>query len=86
MISAQDNTSASKKADKPQPEVSSKYLYEKGNFNTHTILNNTIHGYADEIATYIFDSRTKKLKSIRIEQYRIFRPPKAEWDPQKFSS
>lgn len=70
----------------PQPESSARYLYLKGNFNTYAALNNTIHGYADGIVTYIFDRKTKKLKNTRIEQYRIFRLPKAEWDPQKFSS
>ncbi|WP_294300840.1 hypothetical protein [uncultured Chryseobacterium sp.] len=63
-----------------------KYLYMKGNFTTYATLNNTINGYADGIITYIFDRKTKKLKSTRIEQYRIFRMPKPEWDPQKFSS
>lgn len=63
-----------------------KYLYMKGNFTTYATLNNTINGYADGIITYIFDRKTKKLKSTWIEQYRIFRMPKPEWDPQKFSS
>ncbi len=63
-----------------------KYLYMKGSFTTYATLNNTIHGYADGIITYIFDRKTKKLKSTWIEQYRIFRMPKPEWDPQKFSS
>lgn len=86
MINAQSNTSASEKTDKLQMEDSAKYLYVKGNFNTYATLNNTINGYSDGIITYIFDRKTKKLKSTRIEQYRIFRMPKPEWDPQKFAS
>lgn len=85
-IYAQGDLSASQKTGWPQPEVSAKYLYIKGNFNTYATLNNTINGYADGIITYIFDRKTKKLKGTRIEQYRIFRMPKPEWDPQQFAS
>ncbi len=86
LINAQNNNSTSEKTDKPRTEDSAKYLYVKGNFNTYAALNNTINGYADGIVTYIFDRKTKKLKSTCIEQYRIFRMPRAEWDQQKFSS
>lgn len=67
LMNAQNNNSASEKTDKLQTEDSAKYLYVKGNFNIYATLNNTINGYADGIITYIFDRKTKKLKSTRIE-------------------
>lgn len=65
---------------------SRKYIYVTGYFNTYTALNNTVNGYADGIITYIFDYKTKKLKASRIEQYRVFRLPKTDWDERKFPS
>ncbi|MDQ1098358.1 MULTISPECIES: hypothetical protein [Chryseobacterium] len=65
---------------------SGKYIYVTGNFNTYTTLNNTVNGYADGIVRYIFNSKTKKLKAIRIQQYRIFRVLKSELNLKKSSS
>jgi hypothetical protein len=50
-----------------------KYIFVKGNFNTYVTVNNRLNCYADGIVTYIFDNKTKKLKSKNVEQYRIFR-------------
>lgn len=50
-----------------------KYVLVKGNFNTYVTVNNKLNCYADGIVTYIFDNKTKKLKSTNIEQYRIYR-------------
>lgn len=50
-----------------------KYVFVKGNFNTYITTNNKLTYYADGIITYIFDNKTKKLKSINIEQYRVFK-------------
>jgi hypothetical protein len=69
------------KNDKP-----AKYVFVKGNFNTYVTLNNRLNSYADGIATYIFDNKTKKLKDTRIEQYRVFRLENAEMDRKKLSS
>ncbi|GEN75728.1 hypothetical protein [Chryseobacterium hagamense] len=69
------------KNDKP-----AKYVFVKGNFNTYVTLNNKLNSYADGIATYIFDNKTKKLKDTRIEQYRVFGLENAEMDRKKLSS
>ncbi|KFF09087.1 hypothetical protein [Chryseobacterium luteum] len=50
-----------------------KYILIKGNFNAYVTVNNKLNGYADGIVTYIFDNKTKKLKSTNVEQYRVFR-------------
>ena len=50
-----------------------KYIFVKGNFNTYVTVNNRLNCYADGVVTYIFDNKTKKLKSKNVEQYRIFR-------------
>lgn len=50
-----------------------KYVFVKGNFNAYVTLNNKLNCYVDGIVTYIFDNKTKKVKSTNIEQYRIFR-------------
>ncbi len=63
-----------------------KYAFVKGNFNTYVTLNNKLNCYADGIVTYIFDNKTKKLKSTRIEQYRVFRLENVEMDRKKMSS
>lgn len=57
-----------------------KYIFVKGNFNTYVTVNNRLNCYADGVVTYIFDNKTKKLKSKNVEQYRIFRleDPKEE--------
>ncbi|SIQ13989.1 hypothetical protein SAMN05880574_10692 [Chryseobacterium sp. RU37D] len=51
----------------------SKYIFVKGNFNSYVTVNNRLSSFTDGIVTYIFDNKTKKLKSSRIEQYRVFR-------------
>lgn len=58
----------------------SKYIYLKGNFNAYVTVNSKLNGYADGIVTYIFDNKSKKLKSANVEQYRIYRlsDPKQE--------
>lgn len=53
-------------------EKPAKYILIKGNFNAYVTVNNQLKSYADGIVTYIFDSKTKKLKSTNVEQYRIF--------------
>ncbi|MGK6342409.1 hypothetical protein ACMGDK_09230 [Chryseobacterium sp. DT-3] len=50
-----------------------KYILIKGNFNAYVTVNNKLNSYADGIVTYIFDNKTKKLKSTNVEQYRVFR-------------
>ncbi len=35
-------------------------------------MNNRLNSYTDGIITYVFDNKTKKLKSTNIQQYRIF--------------
>lgn len=50
-----------------------KYVLVKGNFNAYVTLNNKLNCYVDGIVTYVFDNKTKKVKSTNIEQYRIFR-------------
>ncbi len=67
-------------------EKPAKYIFVKGNFNAYVTLNNKLNSYADGIITYIFDNKTKKLKSTSIEQYRIFRLENAEMDRKKLSS
>ncbi|MBB6332426.1 hypothetical protein HNP24_003418 [Chryseobacterium sediminis] len=50
-----------------------KYIFIKGNFNAYVTVNNKLNSYADGIVTYIFDNKSKKLKSTNVEQYRVFR-------------
>lgn len=50
-----------------------KYVLLKGNFNAYVTVNGKLNCYVDGIATYVFDNKTKKLKSTNIEQYRMFR-------------
>jgi len=50
-----------------------KYIFIKGNFNAYVTVNNKLNSYADGIVTYIFDNKTKKLKSTNVEQYRVYR-------------
>jgi len=56
------------KNDKP-----AKYILIRGNFNAYVTSDNRLKSYADGIVTYIFNNKTKKLKSINVEQYRIFK-------------
>ncbi|TZF96016.1 hypothetical protein FW781_11310 [Chryseobacterium panacisoli] len=50
-----------------------KYIFIRGNFNAYVTVNNKLNSYADGIVTYIFDNKSKKLKSTNVEQYRVFR-------------
>lgn len=69
-----------------------KYVLIKGNFNVYVTLNNNLNCYVDGIITYIFDNKTKKVKSTNIEQYRVFRlenasnerKETASWDYNSF--
>lgn len=63
-----------------------KYVFVKGNFNTYVTLNNKLNCYADGVVTYIFDNKSKKLKSTHIEQYRIFRLENVNMDRKQLSS
>ncbi|WP_407403805.1 hypothetical protein [Chryseobacterium sp.] len=49
-----------------------KYILVKGNFNSYVTVNGRLNCYMDGIVTYVFDNKTKKVKSYDIEQYRIF--------------
>lgn len=49
-----------------------KYLFIKGNFNSYVVVNNKLNCYVDGVVTYVFDNKTKKVKSTNIEQYRIY--------------
>jgi hypothetical protein len=49
-----------------------KYIIVSGNFNAYVTMNNRLNSYTDGIITYVFDNKTKKLKSTNIQQYRIF--------------
>lgn len=50
----------------------SKYVYLTGNFNTYVTINSKLNAYADGIVTYVFDNKTKKYKSTKVEQYRVY--------------
>lgn len=63
-----------------------KYIFIKGNFNAYVTVNNKLNSYADGIATYIFDNKTKKLKSANVEQYRVFRLTDAKEEKKQTAS
>jgi len=63
-----------------------KYALVKGNFNAYVTLNNKLNCYVDGIVTYVFDNKTKKVKSINIEQYRIFRLESAKNEKKQMGS
>ncbi|CAI8844121.1 hypothetical protein [Chryseobacterium sp. IT-36CA2] len=63
-----------------------KYIFIKGNFNAYVTVNNKLNSYADGIVTYIFDNKTKKLKSTNVEQYRVFRLTDAKNEKKETSS
>ncbi|SFN65655.1 hypothetical protein SAMN05421594_3684 [Chryseobacterium oleae] len=63
-----------------------KYIFIKGNFNAYVTLNNKLNSYTDGIITYIFDNKTKKLKSANIEQYRVFKLVDAKNEKKVVSS
>jgi len=60
-----------------------KYIFVKGNFNAYVTVNNKLNCYTDGIVTYIFDNKTKKLKSANVEQYRIFRLEDATFEKKQ---
>ncbi|MGH1518721.1 hypothetical protein [Chryseobacterium sp. JK1] len=63
-----------------------KYIHVKGNFNAYVTMNNRLNSYTDGVITYVFDNKTKKLKSTNIEQYRIFYLADAQNEKKKVSS
>src|ERR1700750_1596108 len=63
-----------------------KYIFIKGNFNAYVTMNNKLNSYTDGIITYIFDNKTKKLKSANIEQYRVFKLVDAKNEKKVVSS
>nr|WP_314493251.1 hypothetical protein [uncultured Chryseobacterium sp.] len=63
-----------------------KYALVKGNFNAYVTLNSKLNCYVDGIVTYVFDNKTKKMKSLNIEQYRIFRLEGAKNEKKEMSS
>lgn len=63
-----------------------KYIFIKGNFNAYVTVNNKLNSYTDGIVTYIFDNKTKKLKSTNVEQYRVFRLTEAKNEKKETSS
>lgn len=63
-----------------------KYIFIKGNFNAYVTVNNKLNSYADGVATYIFDNKTKKLKSANVEQYRVFRLTDAKNEKKQTAS
>ncbi|MEF9480103.1 hypothetical protein OWR28_22505 [Chryseobacterium sp. 1B4] len=63
-----------------------RYIFIKGNFNAYVTVNNKLNSYADGIVTYIFDNKTKKLKSTNVEQYRVFRMAESKNEKKETSS
>lgn len=63
-----------------------RYIFIKGNFNAYVTVNNKLNSYADGIVTYIFDNKTKKLKSTHVEQYRVFRMAESKNEKKETSS
>jgi hypothetical protein len=63
-----------------------KYIFIKGNFNTYVTVNNKLNSYADGVVTYIFDNKSKKLKSTNVEQYRVFRLTEPKNEKKETSS
>ena len=63
-----------------------KYIYLHGNFNSYLTINNKLNCYADGIITCIFDNKTKKLKSSRVEQYKVYVMEEAEEDRKKVAT
>ncbi|MEG2307602.1 hypothetical protein [Chryseobacterium sp.] len=63
-----------------------KFLFIKGNFNAYVTVNNMLNCYVDGIATYVFDNKTRKVKDIHVEQYRIFRLENAKNEKKETGS
>ncbi|WP_288374110.1 hypothetical protein [uncultured Chryseobacterium sp.] len=63
-----------------------RYIFIKGNFNAYVTVNGKLNSYADGMVTYIFDNKSKKLKSTNVEQYRIFRLTEPKNEKKETSS
>lgn len=63
-----------------------KYIKIRGNFNTYVTINTKLNCYADGVITYVFDNKTKKLKSTNVEQYRVFRLEDAKNEKKETAS
>lgn len=63
-----------------------KYVLVKGNFNAYVTVNGKLNCYVDGIATYVFDNKTKKVKSTNVEQYRVFYLETAKNDLKQMGS
>ena len=69
--------------------VSSKkarFMTVRGPFNVYLTVNKEFNVYADGIATYVYDSNTKKVKDLYIEQYRSFTRKNENEDRKKIAS
>lgn len=60
-----------------------KYIFVKGNFNSYVTVNNKLNCYTDGIVTYIFDNKTKKLKSTNVEQFRVYKLEDANFEKKQ---
>lgn len=60
-----------------------KYIFVKGNFNSYVTVNNKLNCYTDGIVTYIFDNKTKKLKSTNVEQFRVYKLEDAKFEKKQ---
>lgn len=63
-----------------------RYIFIRGNFNAYVTVNSKLNSYADGVVTYIFDNKTRKLKSANVEQYRVFRLTDAKNEKKETSS
>lgn len=63
-----------------------KYVLVKGNFNAYVTVNGKLNCYVDGVATYVFDNKTKKVKSTNVEQYRIYYLETAKNDLKQMGS
>ena len=63
-----------------------KYMTVRGPFNVYLTVNKEFNVYADGIATYVYDSNTKKVKDLYIEQYRSFTRKNEKEDRKKVAS
>lgn len=63
-----------------------KYVLVKGNFNSYVTVNGKLNCYIDGIVTYVFDNKSKKVKTYKIEQYRIFTLENTKNDKKQMGS
>ncbi len=63
-----------------------KYMTVRGHFNVYLTVNKEFNVYADGIATYVYDSNTRKVKDLYIEQYRSFARKNENEDRKKIAS